>query len=132
MQNIRKTFAKILFFTFSISPSLSLPPVHLNVNITKWPIDSTHHITHRHRICHNAHPNTILQCRIRARRIIIQCGSPRKRIPSLLKIQILPDPPCAIDLSMMEPESWIARRGKQVAGRVAAVSEVTGLFVTHY
>lgn len=69
--------------------------------------------------------NDIIQSPVSARRRVIQGNSSSNSVLSLRDILVLPDPPCAIDLSVVQEESGISWGSEDVSTRVTTDGKVT-------
>ena len=96
----------------------------LYVDITQRPGLGTHDILDLHRRRIDPHDNQIAQRPVPARRVVKQRDGTGDGVRAGREVLVLPDPPRAVDLGVVEPEHGVARRGEQVAARVAADGEV--------
>jgi hypothetical protein len=61
---------------------------------------------------------------------VVQGNGSSDGILSVLKILVLPDPPCAVDLCMVEEEGWVAWGCENVSAWVTTNSEVAACVYT--
>ena len=101
----------------------SYAAILLNINITKRPPSITsrrHNLGDRNGRRIDAQINQISQGSIPARRGIRQRDSASDGVLAALEILVLPDPPRAVDLRVVQEEGWVTGRREEVAAWVAA------------
>ena len=81
----------------------------LHIDIAERPTKRAHRILNRnvpkHILKHRTQRQRVIQRTLPARRVIVERDSTIKRISPVLEILVLPDPPRAIDLCVVEVES---------------------------
>lgn len=101
-----------------------LAPNLLLVNIAELIADSAHSIANPHSRRKNTEIYKIVQRSVRRRREVEDRVRAADSVLAPLEILILPDPPCAIDLSVVQEEVRVARRRVEVTTGVSADPEV--------
>lgn len=96
----------------------------LDIDIAQWSRKRVHQLRNRQRLRIDAQIHDILQSTITTRRVVVQRDSAANRILSVLDILHLPQPPSAVNLCMVHVESWVTRRGEDVARGISAHDEV--------
>ena len=96
------------------------------VNVAKWSTRRPQCILVLDRRCQRAHDDRIRQLPRRAVDRVQGRRAAGEGTLSVLGILVLPDPPCAVDLCVMEEESRLGWRSEKIAAWVAACREVAG------
>ena len=82
--------------------------IYSQINVAEWPTKRAHRILVRDvfkRIQHRTQGQRVIECGVTTRRRVQESDGAIDRIPPVLEILVLPNPPCAVDLSMVEVES---------------------------
>lgn len=84
--------------------------IYSQINVAEWPTKRAHRILVRDVfkcIQHRTQGQRVIECAVTTRRRVQESDGAIDRIPPVLEIVVLPDPPCAVDLSMVEVESLL-------------------------
>ena len=84
--------------------------IYSQINVAEWPTKRAHRILVRDvfkRIQHRTQCQRVIECAVTTRRRVQESDGAIDRIPPVLEILVLPNPPCAVDLSMVEVESLL-------------------------
>jgi hypothetical protein len=84
--------------------------IYSQINVAEWPSKRAHRILVRDvfkRIQHRTQGQRVIECAVTTRRRVQESDGAIDRIPPVLEILVLPDPPCAVDLSVVKVESLL-------------------------
>ena len=82
--------------------------IYSQINVAEWPTKRAHRILVRDvfkRIQHRTQGQRVIECAVTTRRRVQESDGAIDRIPPVLEILVLPNPPCEVDLRMVEVES---------------------------
>jgi hypothetical protein len=104
---------------------------YLNIDVAERTSESVHRIRDLNARSIDTQIDIILQSAISAGWGVVQCDCSGNGVLSVLEILVLPDPPCAVDLCVVEEEGWVSRGGEDVSAWITANSEVSsGMYAT--
>ena len=108
------------------APQLSTPNLHSQVDIAERTINSAHSIPHSlgrdgARVAHIKH---IIKGNSARRGLVEQGAGTRDGVEAVEGVQVLPDPPDAINHGVVQVEGWVAGRNHEVAAGITAHGEV--------
>lgn len=98
----------------------------LQVDVAERTRNGTHEIPHSNSLTTSiTNINERVKSSVRRRGAIQESTSARNSIQTLVEVQVLPDPPGAINHTMVEPESRVTRTNKYITRRITAHRVVT-------
>jgi hypothetical protein len=105
--------------------SLHLMPRHLCINVAELVANCAHSVPDPHRGRVDTKINQIIECGVSGRREVEDGVRAGNSILAVLQVLVLPNPPRAIDLSVMKEEVGITWRSVQITARVTSNPKVT-------
>jgi hypothetical protein len=96
----------------------------LYVCVAELIADCAHHISNPESRCIDTEVNEIVQSGVGGWREVEDRVRAGNSILTVLQVLVLPDPPCAIDLSMVQEEVRVAGRSVKITARVTTDPEV--------
>ena len=103
----------------------TLPECKLNINITERSSNRRHRVRNRDTRGIHTEIDEILQSPVSAGRAVVQGDCARDGVLSVGDILVLPNPPRAVNLCMMEEKCRVAGASEDISTRVAADCEMT-------
>lgn len=88
--------------------------IHLDVYVAERSVKSAHSVSDGKPWCKDAQIKDVVQCSVSARRAVVQGYGARDLGVAVVGVLVLPDPPCAVDLGVVEEEVWVTGRDEDI------------------
>ncbi len=96
----------------------------LNIDIAERTRESAHRLRDLNARVVNSQVDDILQSSVSAGRVVVQGDGAGDSVLAVLQVLVLPDPPGAVDLGMVEEKGWVSGGDEDVSAWVTADGEV--------
>ncbi len=96
----------------------------LNIDIAERTRESAHRLRDLNTRVVDTQVDDILQSAVSARGVVVQGDGAGDGVLAVVQVLVLPDPPGAVDLRVVEPEGWVSGGNEDVSAWVTADGEV--------
>lgn len=93
---------------------------HLQVDVAQKLALGIHHLADRGTLANNTHVHPVIESTKRQRGVVEDVDASRNSVLARLQVLVLPDPPGAIDLSVVQPEHRVSGGDEEISTWVTA------------